>query len=73
MEEPPTSSESGFGAWLTAWHIISVDLAWALVAERLFRYAEKTNIISIPDFLEHGYKSKAAKTCWMFAILKMWN
>ncbi|PCN50508.1 sodium:proline symporter [Candidatus Geothermarchaeota archaeon ex4572_27] len=51
----------GFGAWLTAWHVIGVALAWALVAERLFKYAERANIISIPDFIEHRYQSRAAK------------
>ncbi|MEM2535248.1 MAG: hypothetical protein QXD12_05520, partial [Candidatus Nezhaarchaeales archaeon] len=51
----------GFGAWLTAWHIVGVVLMWILVAERLFRYASKTNIISIPDFIERRYESRAAK------------
>jgi SSS family transporter len=51
----------GFGAWLTAWHVIGVVLAWILVAERLFKYAEKTKIVTIPDFIEHRYQSKAAK------------
>jgi len=51
----------GFGAWLTAWHVIGVVLMWVLVAERLFKYASKTNIMSIPDFIEHRYQSKAAK------------
>jgi len=51
----------GFGAWLTAWHVVGVVLAWALVAERLFKYAQKANVISIPDFIEHRYQSKAAK------------
>ncbi|MEM4576316.1 MAG: sodium/solute symporter [Candidatus Nezhaarchaeales archaeon] len=51
----------GFGAWLTAWHVIGVVLMWILVAERLFKYASKTNIISIPDFIERRYESRAAK------------
>ena len=59
----------GFGAWLTAWHVIGVVLAWALVAERLFKYAEKTNIISIPDFIEHRYQSKTAKIIAAIVIM----
>jgi len=51
----------GFGAWLTAWHVIGVVLMWVLVAERLFKYASKANIMSVPDFIEHRYQSKAAK------------
>jgi len=51
----------GFGAWLTAWHVIGVVLMWILVAERLFKYASKTNIMSVPDFIEHRYQSRAAK------------
>ncbi|MDI9644322.1 MAG: sodium/solute symporter [Candidatus Verstraetearchaeota archaeon] len=51
----------GFGAWLTAWHIVGVVLMWVFVGERLFRYASKTNIISVPDFIEHRYQSRAAK------------
>ncbi|MEM4424640.1 MAG: sodium/solute symporter [Candidatus Nezhaarchaeales archaeon] len=51
----------GFGAWLTAWHVIGVVLMWILVAEKLFKYASKTNIISIPDFIERRYESRAAK------------
>ncbi|MEM0285756.1 MAG: hypothetical protein QXW34_01255, partial [Candidatus Methanomethyliaceae archaeon] len=45
----------GFGAWLTAWHIIGVVLMWILVSRRLFNYASKTGIMSIPDFIENRY------------------
>jgi len=51
----------GFGAWLTAWHVIGVVLMWILVAERLFKYASKAGIVSVPDFIEHRYQSKVAK------------
>ena len=51
----------GFGAWLTAWHVIGVVLMWILVAERLSKYASKAGIVSVPDFIEHRYQSKAAK------------
>ncbi len=59
----------GFGAWLTAWHVVGVVLAWALVAERLFKYASKTGIISIPDFIEHRYQSRAAKAIAAIVII----
>ncbi|MEM4700436.1 MAG: sodium/solute symporter [Candidatus Nezhaarchaeales archaeon] len=59
----------GFGAWLTAWHVIGVVLAWVLIAERLYKYASKTGIISIPDFIEHRYQSKAAKAIAAVVIL----
>lgn len=51
----------GFGSWLTAWHIVGVVLMWILVARRLFNYASRTDIISVPDFIEHRYQSKGAK------------
>ncbi|MDI9619555.1 MAG: hypothetical protein QFX33_01840 [Candidatus Nezhaarchaeota archaeon] len=51
----------GFGAWLTAWHVIGVVLTWILVAERLFKYASKTGVVSVPDFIERRYQSKSAK------------
>lgn len=59
----------GFGAWLTAWHVIGVVLAWVLVAERLYKYASKAGVISIPDFIEHRYQSKAAKVVAAVVIL----
>ncbi|MCX8182730.1 MAG: sodium/solute symporter [Candidatus Methanomethyliaceae archaeon] len=63
----------GFGAWLTAWHIIGVVLMWTLVAERLFRYSSKTNIISVPDFIEHRYQSKGAKIISASVILLLFT
>lgn len=63
----------GFGAWLTAWHIIGVVLMWVLVAEKLFRYASKTNIISIPDFIEHRYQSKGGKVISAIIILLLFT
>ncbi|MGC8936765.1 MAG: sodium:solute symporter family transporter [Candidatus Methanomethylicaceae archaeon] len=63
----------GFGAWLTAWHIIGVVLMWILVAERLFKYASKTNIISVPDFLEHRYQSRGAKIISALVILSLFT
>ena len=63
----------GFGAWLTAWHIIGVILMWALVAERLFRYSSKANIISVPDFIEHRYQSKGAKIISASVILLLFT
>ncbi|MEM3675294.1 MAG: sodium/solute symporter [Candidatus Methanomethyliaceae archaeon] len=63
----------GFGAWLTAWHIIGVVLMWILVAERLFRYSSKTNIISVPDFIEHRYQSKSAKIISASVILLLFT
>jgi len=63
----------GFGAWLTAWHIIGVVLMWVLVAERLFRYSSKTNIISVPDFIEHRYQSRSAKIVSASVILLLFT
>jgi Na+/proline symporter len=63
----------GFGAWLTAWHIIGVVLMWTLVAERLFRYSSKTNIVSVPDFIEHRYQSKGAKMISASVILLLFT
>ena len=63
----------GFGAWLTAWHVIGVVLMWILVAERLFKYASKTNIISIPDFIEHRYQSKGAKMISAIVIIVLFT
>ncbi|MBC7112987.1 MAG: sodium/solute symporter [Candidatus Methanomethyliales bacterium] len=63
----------GFGAWLTAWHIIGVVLMWVLVAERLFRYSSKTKIISVPDFIEHRYQSKGAKIISACVILLLFT
>lgn len=59
----------GFGSWLTAWHVIGVVLMWVLVAERLFKYASRAKIISIPDFIEHRYQSKGAKTLSAIVIM----
>jgi len=63
----------GFGSWLTAWHVIGVVLTWALVAERLFKYASKTNIISVPDFLEHRYHSKGVKVVSAAVIILLFT
>ncbi|MCX8204398.1 MAG: sodium/solute symporter [Candidatus Nezhaarchaeota archaeon] len=59
----------GFGAWLTAWHVIGVVLAWVLVAERLYKYASKTGIISISDFVGHRYQSTMAKATAAVVII----
>jgi len=63
----------GFGAWLTAWHVIGVVLMWILVAKRLFDYASKTNIISVPDFIEHRYQSRRAKMVAAIVIILLFT
>lgn len=59
----------GFGAWLFAWHVIGVVLMWMLVSKKLFDYASKTGIMSIPDFMESRYESKAAKIASAVVII----
>lgn len=51
----------GFGAWLTAWHVIGVLILWFVVASKLFDYVSKTNALSIPELIEHRYKSFGAR------------
>jgi len=51
----------GFGAWLTAWHVIGVVILWIVVAKRLFRYASEYKVMSIPEFIEHRYRSRLAR------------
>lgn len=63
----------GFGAWLTAWHIIGVVLMWILLGKRLFRYASRTGIVSIPDFIENRYESKAAKIIAALVIILLFT
>ncbi|MCS7111380.1 MAG: hypothetical protein N3D82_06120 [Ignisphaera sp.] len=52
----------GFGAWLTAWHVIGVVTLWIAVAGRLFNYISKTNVMSIPELMEHRYGSRVVRT-----------
>ncbi|MHC1627330.1 MAG: sodium:solute symporter family transporter [Candidatus Nezhaarchaeales archaeon] len=63
----------GFGSWLTAWHVIGVVLMWVLVAKKLFNYASKTNIMSVPDFIEHRYQSKNAKMVSAIVIILLFT
>ena len=51
----------GFGAWLTAWHVIGVSLLWLFIANKLYEYMSLYNISTIPEFIEHRYGSKVAK------------
>jgi sodium/pantothenate symporter len=51
----------GFGAWLTAWHVIGVVILWIVVAKRLFNYVSEYKVMSIPEFIEHRYRSKLAR------------
>ena len=63
----------GFGSWLTAWHVIGVVLMWVLVAKKLFNYASKTNIMSVPDFIEHRYQSRNAKMVSAIVIILLFT
>ncbi len=63
----------GFGAWLTAWHVIGVVLAWFLVAGKLFSYAEKHGVLSVPDLLEHRYQSRAVKVAAAVVIVFLYT
>lgn len=51
----------GFGAWLTAWHVIGVVALWLIVAGRLFDYISKTRVMSVPELIEHRYGSFVAR------------
>ncbi|MEM0005873.1 MAG: hypothetical protein QXV81_06595 [Ignisphaera sp.] len=51
----------GFGAWLTAWHVIGVVALWLIVAGRLFDYISKARVMSIPELIEYRYGSFAAR------------
>jgi len=51
----------GFGAWLTAWHVIGVSLLWLSIASKLYAYMAQHNVSTIPEFIEHRYRSKVAR------------
>ncbi|MEM4514083.1 MAG: sodium/solute symporter [Ignisphaera sp.] len=51
----------GFGAWLTAWHVIGVVALWLIVAGKLFNYISKSKVMSIPELIEHRYGSFTAR------------
>ncbi|MEM1646472.1 MAG: hypothetical protein QXL96_11570, partial [Ignisphaera sp.] len=51
----------GFGAWLTAWHVIGVVALWLIVAGKLFDYISKAKVLSIPELIEYRYRSFSAR------------
>lgn len=51
----------GFGAWLTAWHVIGAVLLWMLVADKLYEYVVKTKSASIPELIGNLYDSTLAR------------
>lgn len=63
----------GFGAWLTAWHIIGVIALWIIVADKLFDYISKTKIMSIPEFIEHRYNSRVARSIASIIIMILFS
>jgi len=63
----------GFGAWLTAWHVIGVVLLWTAVADRLFEYVSKTKVMSIPELVGHRYGSNLARIVAALAIIALFS
>lgn len=51
----------GFGAWLTAWHVIGVVALWLIVAGKLFDYISKSKVMSVPELIEYRYNSFTAR------------
>lgn len=63
----------GFGSWLTAWHVIGVVTLWIVVAGKLFDYISKNRVSSIPEFIEHRYKSPLARTIAAAVIISLFT
>lgn len=63
----------GFGAWLTAWHVIGVVALWVLVADKLFEYAARYRVMSIPDLLEVRYSSRAVRVTASIIIVVLFT
>lgn len=63
----------GFGAWLTAWHVIGVVMLWIIVAGRLFSYISSTNAMSIPELIEYRYRSRTARAIAAIIIVALFS
>jgi SSS family transporter len=61
----------GFGAWLTAWHVIGVSLLWFLIANRLYTCMSLYNVTTIPELIERRYGSKLARYTAVGVILTL--
>ncbi|MEM0371809.1 MAG: sodium/solute symporter [Ignisphaera sp.] len=63
----------GFGAWLTAWHVIGVVILWIAVAGKLFDYVSKNKVMSIPELIEHRYRSVLARAIAATIIISLFT
>ncbi|MCC6017397.1 MAG: hypothetical protein LM582_10215 [Desulfurococcaceae archaeon] len=63
----------GFGAWLTAWHVIGVVVLWIVVADKLYSYVSKYRILSIPELIEYLYGSTLARFTAAIVIVMLFN
>lgn len=63
----------GFGAWLTAWHVIGVVALWIIVADKLFDYISRNHIISVPELIGHRYNSYLARAIAAAIIVMLFS
>jgi Na+/pantothenate symporter len=63
----------GFGAWLTAWHVIGVVVLWIVVADKLYRYVSKAGVLSIPELIGYLYRSTLARLIAATVIVALFN
>ncbi len=63
----------GFGAWLTTWHVIGVVVLWVIIAERLFNYISKANVMSIPELIGYRYGDKLVRTIAAIIIIALFS